>query len=258
MAGEFLRKTLLIPTWIKRTPDCTSVLSRGVASVFIVENTSNDTSVPFTHMKSVRSSLCTLFPYLSPEYIFLDAAFKCTFPLCEKYFNRHDNLLQHLKVHRQANSLSDQSPPLLKGSSQEESHNELTLSATTQRKGGNQLSHSQAEEEEDDELASPASPPARPRTIYDAYPPRYGSHPTTSSSSVPQTVYGHFDQSEKVDNVMDDVVMHGDMSSNGAMNILTNVAVSRLRMEVSSLRTELPRSPVDMRTMVGTMQMNPC
>ncbi|KAF8970359.1 hypothetical protein BDZ97DRAFT_1652494 [Flammula alnicola] len=26
--------------------------------------------------------------------------FKCTFPLCQKYFNRHDNLLQHLKVHR--------------------------------------------------------------------------------------------------------------------------------------------------------------
>ena len=52
--------------------------------------------------------------------------------------------------------------------------------------------------------------------------------------------------------------MHGDVSSSEAMNILTNVAVSRLRMEVSSLRTELPRSPVDMRTMVGTMQMNPC
>ncbi|EDR15999.1 uncharacterized protein LACBIDRAFT_291829 [Laccaria bicolor S238N-H82] len=31
--------------------------------------------------------------------------FKCTFPLCEKYFNRHDNLLQHLKVHKAPDSL---------------------------------------------------------------------------------------------------------------------------------------------------------
>ncbi|GLB43676.1 putative zinc finger, C2H2 type [Lyophyllum shimeji] len=27
--------------------------------------------------------------------------FKCTFPLCNKHFNRHDNLLQHLKVHKE-------------------------------------------------------------------------------------------------------------------------------------------------------------
>ncbi|KAK2462855.1 hypothetical protein APHAL10511_005053 [Amanita phalloides] len=27
--------------------------------------------------------------------------FKCTYPQCEKLFNRHDNLLQHLKVHRE-------------------------------------------------------------------------------------------------------------------------------------------------------------
>ncbi|KAJ7052180.1 hypothetical protein C8F01DRAFT_931498, partial [Mycena amicta] len=25
--------------------------------------------------------------------------FPCTFPTCDKFFNRHDNLLQHLKVH---------------------------------------------------------------------------------------------------------------------------------------------------------------
>ena len=28
-------------------------------------------------------------------------AFPCTFPQCEKHFNRHDNLLQHLKVHKE-------------------------------------------------------------------------------------------------------------------------------------------------------------
>lgn len=30
-----------------------------------------------------------------------DKPFKCTFSQCEKMFNRHDNLLQHLKVHRE-------------------------------------------------------------------------------------------------------------------------------------------------------------
>lgn len=189
-------------------------------------------------------------------------AFKCTFPLCEKYFNRHDNLLQHLKVHRQADPLSDEPSPLPR-SSQEDSHNELALSAPIPpRRDGNQLPYSQAADDEEDEPTSPASPPARPRTIYDAYPTRYGSHPNTpSSSSVPPITYGRFDQhmdNEKLGNATDCVVMHGDMSSNEAMSILTNVAVSRLRMEVSSLRTELPRSPVDMGTMVGAMQLDPC
>jgi hypothetical protein len=105
----------------KDTTDCTSVLLRGVGSASIAENTSSGTFVPFTHMKNVCWSLCILMVYLC--LIFTIPAFKCTFPLCEKYFNRHDNLLQHLKVHRQANSLSDEHSL----SSQEESQNDASI-----------------------------------------------------------------------------------------------------------------------------------
>jgi hypothetical protein len=72
-------------------------------------------------------------------------------------------------------------------------------------------------------------------------------------------IYDDFNQnmgSDKLGDIIDGDLTHGDMSSNEAMTILTNVAVSSLRLEVSSLRTEPPRSPV--RTMVGAMQMNPC
>jgi hypothetical protein len=74
-------------------------------------------------------------------------------------------------------------------------------------------------------------------------------------------IYGHFNRdsaaSEKLGNVIDAAVsMHRDMGSHEAMSILTNVAVSSLRMEVSSLRTELPRSPVDVRSMVDAVP--PC
>src|ERR1700722_13801168 len=35
-------------------------------------------------------------------------AFKCTYSGCEKHFNRHDNLLQHLKVHKvRMNNMND-------------------------------------------------------------------------------------------------------------------------------------------------------
>lgn len=50
-------------------------------------------------MKNVSLPLidicCSRFTHL------LILAFPCTFPHCEKHFNRHDNLLQHLKVHKE-------------------------------------------------------------------------------------------------------------------------------------------------------------
>ena len=52
-------------------------------------------------MKSVSSALMI---FCHPLTLFL--AFKCTH--CEKYFNRHDNLLQHLKIHREPH----ETPPL--------------------------------------------------------------------------------------------------------------------------------------------------
>ena len=40
-------------------------------------------------------------PQLIPSLFKKILAFQCTFPQCEKHFNRHDNLLQHLKVHKE-------------------------------------------------------------------------------------------------------------------------------------------------------------
>lgn len=45
----------------------------------------------------------------------MNPAFMCTHPACGKYFNRHDNLLQHLKVHRQNSREEEGNPrPFLK------------------------------------------------------------------------------------------------------------------------------------------------
>lgn len=38
-------------------------------------------------------------------------AFPCTFPSCNKFFNRHDNLLQHVKVHRNGDDLDAEGSP---------------------------------------------------------------------------------------------------------------------------------------------------
>lgn len=40
-------------------------------------------------------------PQCSRIYLRNPKAFKCLHPLCDKHFNRHDNLLQHLKVHKE-------------------------------------------------------------------------------------------------------------------------------------------------------------
>lgn len=205
-----------------------------------------------THEKRISAVISC-----SRHLLIISLAFKCTFSRCEKYFNRHDNLLQHLKVHRQAASPPNQSPPV---------EEPLELSASRRPQGRHQRAYSQPEEDNDEPSPPPPVPPApRPRTIYDAYPPRFGSYPTTSSVTIPEMIHGHFNNQKHApsnnenDNVIDGVVsMHGDMAANEAMTILTNVAVSSLRMEVSSLRTELPRSSNDLGTMVGVMQMNPC
>ncbi|EPQ60195.1 hypothetical protein GLOTRDRAFT_134921 [Gloeophyllum trabeum ATCC 11539] len=39
-----------------------------------------------------------------------DKPFQCTYPSCEKFFSRHDNLLQHQKIHRDYNFSQDPDP----------------------------------------------------------------------------------------------------------------------------------------------------
>ncbi|KZT27642.1 hypothetical protein NEOLEDRAFT_1060220 [Neolentinus lepideus HHB14362 ss-1] len=39
-----------------------------------------------------------------------DKPFQCTYPSCEKFFSRHDNLLQHQKIHRDYNFSQEPDP----------------------------------------------------------------------------------------------------------------------------------------------------
>ena len=197
-------------------------------------------------------------------------AFKCTFPLCEKYFNRHDNLLQHLKVHRQSNGSPDDSPPAQKISFQMEMELDEVFavesaSAPPQHGRHSRLQHRSYSPAEEDPT-SPVSPPARPRTIYDAFPHRYGPF-ALSTTSAPPMMYSHLNHSNVLEGhatenpqvpIGGPITMHENLTSNEAMSILSNVAASTLRMEVSSLRTELPQSPVDMRTSMGVLSMGQC
>src|ERR1700675_4648323 len=52
-------------------------------------------------------------------------AFACSYPSCDKFFNRHDNLLQHLKVHK------DFSPPPPEDTLQPPSPHNLTSESET-------------------------------------------------------------------------------------------------------------------------------
>ncbi|KAJ8496995.1 hypothetical protein ONZ45_g12240 [Pleurotus djamor] len=56
--------------------------------------------VPNLTKKSRGRRVPTKTNVTEPDPSQKDAPFKCTHPACDKYFNRHDNLLQHLKVHK--------------------------------------------------------------------------------------------------------------------------------------------------------------
>lgn len=84
--------------------------------------------------------------------------FKCTYPQCEKFFNRHDNLLQHLKVHKEAKAT--------RGSKSSGEGSRPTTPTSSGPIQGHEGFDSPASE------GGPESPnmSARPRTIYDHQP----------------------------------------------------------------------------------------
>ncbi|KAF8808191.1 hypothetical protein BYT27DRAFT_7098105 [Phlegmacium glaucopus] len=95
--------------------------------------------------------------------------FQCSHPQCEKYFNRHDNLLQHLKVHREPH----ERPTL------------PSLSISPHRHLGEvQARASQRPESPLDEPESPASPTS-PRIPYRQITSSY--HAYSAPYSVPET-----------------------------------------------------------------------
>ena len=134
-------------------------------------------------------------------------AFKCTFSLCQKYFNRHDNLLQHLKVHKDPTPKASSSvePPTSRADSPPRI---FTSNSTGHRRND---SYSSVDEPE-----SPVIPATAPRTIYNAFPITNSYNPY---SAAPGTTYS---------------------TAPDSIRLITNMAVS-------SLRTELPQSPTDSR-----------
>lgn len=132
-------------------------------------------------------------------------AFKCTYPQCDKFFNRHDNLLQHLKVHKQilanrfADSTDDAQPPRHKPH-----HPHHHPSDSTSSHG----------------------------SFSDHYTSTLGPHPSSYVTST-ATPYGSTSDS------------NGFSTNMAVSSLRTDMAVSSLRtdMAVSSLRTEMSKSP---------------
>jgi hypothetical protein len=78
-------------------------------------------------MKSVR--LIDFKFFLACQIVeFHYSAFKCTYQSCDKFFNRHDNLLQHLKVHKDLAASQDKD-----GSAQESSSHTPDLEVTSSK-----------------------------------------------------------------------------------------------------------------------------
>ncbi|KAF9058015.1 hypothetical protein BJ165DRAFT_1521341 [Panaeolus papilionaceus] len=155
--------------------------------------------------------------------------FKCTYPLCEKFFNRHDNLLQHLKVHRGPTASSTPpptdsntnkaNPRIIKPNQALQSDSPHSPAASASRPRERSFSP----EEEHDEPESPAQPSV-PRTIYNAFPA--SSYRSTFTQSVS---YG---------------------SPTEPVSFMTNMAVS-------SLRTEIPQSPTVEARPFNVQQIQP-
>ncbi|KAJ7144762.1 hypothetical protein C8R43DRAFT_1013959 [Mycena crocata] len=119
--------------------------------------------------------------------------FPCTYPSCHKFFNRHDNLLQHVKVHRNGD-------------------------------GDDDMDDIDAEGSPAPEDSRPASP-ANDSSSFDS-----GTRIATLSLHQHSTAITY-------------PTLGAPMAYRPTSSYATNMAVSSLRTELSSLRTELPDSP---------------
>jgi hypothetical protein len=133
--------------------------------------------------------------------------FKCTFPNCEKLFNRHDNLLQHLKVHREP----DQGIQRLSFSPENESENE----------NEGRLSN------DPDSSPCRASPPVAPPHPNLTYHPTNPVVYSTVSPPLPGTVFSYSSTQQYV----------------GGTRLPPESPGFSTNMAISSVRTEIPPSP---------------
>ena len=94
----------------RQRPGCSDATSWDVESVSSGGSTSNDTSGPSTRTKNVRLTRPSSVSSTAPNSII---AYKCVVPSCGKHFSRRDNLVQHLKIHKDldVSALASTLPP---------------------------------------------------------------------------------------------------------------------------------------------------
>lgn len=234
-------------------PQAICVHCHWLWQVFSPRRTSQTTHPLYPHPRKTYVRPC---PFLSVYSHSSSTAFKCTFPLCQKFFNRHDNLLQHLKVHRdvvptdaERKSASGSAPPSTSAPSPPP-RRATASPPTAHHKRTRERSYSPADEPDSEPVVT-TNNSSIPRTIYNAFPmpmPSYHhhlhpAHPLHSHLPI------HHEHSLYATS------LHPTMSSYAS----TSETMSRItNMAVSSLRTELPHSPSvisDMRG--GALQTSP-
>ena len=162
------------------------------------------------HSYTRKTYVCGFFGDLSQ--LMSLTAFKCTYPECEKLFNRHDNLLQHLKVHKEMKRTRESSSGLSNDTDQED---HVDDTATSSR------------------IASvPVSPPvtpSQPLRFPDLYKPATTVIHPTASSHLPTTIISYTSIASYTAST--------PVLSSEPLGFSTNMAVS-------SIRTEIPSSPL--------------
>lgn len=141
-------------------------------------------------------------------------AFKCTYAQCEKLFNRHDNLLQHLKVHREPIKRIRQSS--LESSADTE-HDDAVQPASSS-KGS---------------TPAPVSLPVVPQTHH-SYKPTAPPIRTIARLPLPTTV-----------------ISYSSIASYRTSPLTSEPLGFSTNMAVSSIRTEIPASPRSTKALGG-------
>ncbi|KAF8633581.1 hypothetical protein AX15_001374 [Amanita polypyramis BW_CC] len=138
--------------------------------------------------------------------------FKCTYPECEKLFNRHDNLLQHLKVHK------DPSKP---GKRPQQSPSD-SPNDTDQEDQVDDIATSGG-------IASAPVTPSQPLRFPDLYKSTNSVIRSTAPSPLPTTIISYT-------SIASYTTLATPVLSTEPLGFSTNMAVS-------SVRTEIPSSP---------------
>ncbi|KAF8641105.1 hypothetical protein AX17_000748 [Amanita inopinata Kibby_2008] len=151
--------------------------------------------------------------------------FKCTYPLCEKLFNRHDNLLQHLKVHREPiKGIRQTSSSSLNDIEQDVHANNLAINGRAATVPASSPSHYAAPISQSHPILFRTQP-----TFVNVYPPRTTTALYNTPSSTPTAVISYQPYS---------------YPTTVTASLPSETLSFSTHMAESSIRTEIPASPL--------------